>query len=378
MNLVLHFDINKTIVVSDASTNRGLEASLHSLLSEVCWGEYSSSIEREDRSPSDWIPILDHPSCSPPTDTAVSFGTYLEDHTNVPKKERRLLKTSFAKPGEIGHMFGPFVDHLMKKMTISSQCGMACNLQQEAIEHFFILPSFFNLLDYLFSEEILSIVNWRIVFRSFGIDTPSVIKEINDFLNGTHPHFKPSNLAETSKYSIILADDTAALIRVGSSAKDVQLAYINAHNVVTTLSTASTIQNYIVHDWLMMEEGRNSLKKFAVLRDDYRWWEKNNESDDSGKIILIDQRSLNGIEWRQNNTEASKSNVLYQLFFDDNIERDRAHIVDARDIITFEPIPFVETKDKFLFRVEPYLAICEDDYFVNIIKRVLKNESINC
>ena len=30
----------------------------------------------------------------------------------------------------------------------------------------------------------------------------------------------------------------------------------------------------------------------------------------------------------------------FQIFFDDNIERDRAHIVDVRNGATFDPVPF--------------------------------------
>ena len=48
-----------------------------------------------------------------------------------------------------------------------------------------------------------------------------------------------------------------------------------------------------------------------------------------------------------------------QLFFDDNVERDRAHIVDVRDAKTFTPLPFALTQNVFIKKVEPILAITQ-------------------
>ena len=51
-----------------------------------------------------------------------------------------------------------------------------------------------------------------------------------------------------------------------------------------------------------------------AYQDYYPWWSKCDESDDSGKLLVVD---------------TSDKKTLH-IFFDDNIERDRAHIVDAR------------------------------------------------
>jgi hypothetical protein len=75
-------------------------------------------------------------------------------------------------------------------------------------------------------------------------------------------------------------------------------------------------------------------------------------SDDSGKPVLID---------RQNSRRL-------HIFFDDNIEHDRAHAVDARDLQSGQPLPFNETKGRHLWRVNPYLAIMDDDYFINCVR----------
>ena len=66
------------------------------------------------------------------------------------------------------------------------------------------------------------------------------------------------------------------------------------------------------------------------------------------------------------------SSSSLQIFFDDNIEREYAHIVDVRDRKSFKPIPFHVSKDLLLRRVEPYLAITQLTYFIDEIDQVLK------
>jgi hypothetical protein len=61
-----------------------------------------------------------------------------------------------------------------------------------------------------------------------------------------------------------------------------------------------------------------------------------------------------------------------QVFFDDNIERDRAHIVDVRDCHTYAPVPFELANKRYLRRVEPYSAILDREYYVKEVQEVLK------
>ena len=56
------------------------------------------------------------------------------------------------------------------------------------------------------------------------------------------------------------------------------------------------------------------------------------------------------------------------IFFDDNIEHEHAHAVDARDAHTGVALPFSETKGRHLWRVNPYLAIMDEDYFIHCVR----------
>lgn len=59
------------------------------------------------------------------------------------------------------------------------------------------------------------------------------------------------------------------------------------------------------------------------------------------------------------------------MFFDDNIERERAHIVDVRDAKTYAPVSFEVSQGRYLRRVDPYQAILDREYYVKEVQAVL-------
>ena len=66
------------------------------------------------------------------------------------------------------------------------------------------------------------------------------------------------------------------------------------------------------------------------------------------------------------------SRKTIHIFFDDNIERERLHIVDVRDLRTSIPIPFENVNNIFIKKVEPYFAITDDNYFINEAIHLIK------
>ena len=61
-----------------------------------------------------------------------------------------------------------------------------------------------------------------------------------------------------------------------------------------------------------------------MIRDYYPFWKSRNERPNAGKLLLL------------NNTDTD----TLKVFFDDNIGHTSAHIIDARDVVTGQPIPF--------------------------------------
>lgn len=64
--------------------------------------------------------------------------------------------------------------------------------------------------------------------------------------------------------------------------------------------------------------------------------------------------------------------IHVQVFFDDNIERSRAHIVDVRDAATYAPVPFEVSQGRYLRRVDPYQAILDKEYYVKEVQSVFE------
>ena len=94
-----------------------------------------------------------------------------EVELKLPKKERSKLKHAFADPGSPGEGVSNVRDRLKK--ALAQPAG------------FFLLPSFYALVLRLHEEG----RDFRLIFRTFGVDLPSVILEFNTFCAGGHPAF---------------------------------------------------------------------------------------------------------------------------------------------------------------------------------------------
>lgn len=103
-------------------------------------------------------------------------------------------------------------------------------------------------------------------------------------------------------------------------------------------------------------------RRSLALQDDYRFWAANGESDDSGKVLIVDT-AAGGV--------GGDASHYRHIFFDDNVERERAHIVDARDLQTGASLPFVGvggTQGKCLVKVEPYESIMDEGYLIKALR----------
>lgn len=97
-------------------------------------------------------------------------------------------------------------------------------------------------------------------------------------------------------------------------------------------------------------------RRSLALQDDYNYWAEHGESDNSGKLLFVD---------------TAETPPFRHIFFDDNIERDRAHIVDARELRTMRALPFTGprgTQGRWLVKAEPFEAILDEEYFIKALR----------
>ncbi|KAL6120118.1 uncharacterized protein ACO6RY_04541 [Pungitius sinensis] len=165
--LVLHIDLNNTILVSDTVTGQGPAAALDYFLSTVTWGKMS----KQGR----WEWLSDSTSLLPPCDNAVSyyshFGRTPGFTSAAGKRFRGILDEHLA-------LFRwPAGTKADRELSVKGEGGQL---------YHWILPSFFQLLKDLTQEG----REFAVVFRTFGSDLPRVLSAVSRALNeGAHPLF---------------------------------------------------------------------------------------------------------------------------------------------------------------------------------------------
>ena len=94
-----------------------------------------------------------------------------------------------------------------------------------------------------------------------------------------------------------------------------------------------------------------------AISDDYVWWSLHGERSDGGKLLVLD----------------GGDEQIQEIFFDDNLECERAGIVDVRKLDVDEgrtcrsDVEWPDLKRKHLLKVEPLEVILNDDYFTEKI-----------
>ncbi|XP_019360431.1 PREDICTED: uncharacterized protein LOC109289026 isoform X3 [Gavialis gangeticus] len=163
--LVLHVDVNNTVVVADAVTGQGPRAALNAFLSAAAWGR---------RAPDGaWQWLSEVPSLRPPCPGAVSYSSA---HGRDPH---------FADSPQGSRFQGVLRQHLRllawpgaphEGLSVRGEGGRRYHL---------VLPAFLRLLDTLHRDG----RRFAVVFRTFGTDLPCVLRALRCALQGQHPGF---------------------------------------------------------------------------------------------------------------------------------------------------------------------------------------------
>jgi len=144
--LILHIDVNKTIIASDKAENRSLDDVLNILLAE--------------RTKYRWSPEVPEP---------ISYFNYICDyllpgdhHDGDLKWKRRSITKNFVAFLQDSHH--PLEQEITEKF----------NAIKNKLQDHYVFPSFFRLIMKLRHDEI----DFRVILRSFGKDMPEVVQII--------------------------------------------------------------------------------------------------------------------------------------------------------------------------------------------------------
>lgn len=209
-----------------------------------------------------------------------------------------------------------------------------------------LIPAFFRFVeDQLQDPERKD--KFAIVFRTFGTDIPDIGKEWNMYCSGSHPYEQPpaalGRLDGTGPSGLDLRlhmpASTAMIHRSGFSGDDLAVATVSGGEDGKGASEApepamcyQLIGYRALDGWIRsrIESGHRCL----AVRDCYRFWNDHGERSGAGKVVLVDARhwAAAGAGEGAAGGSAAKPLELHPVFFDDNILRRRAKIVDVRVI----------------------------------------------
>lgn len=347
--LVLHFDVNKTVIVCDPVKGMSMDTMLSSLLSEASWGTWDDSeprpVDSEGRAKAASTWRLSQGPQTEAVEGLVTYAELLEDILGMTKEELRTLKAAFVSPGSPGESLHGVYEELQQKLTLPPGVVLPDPPPAVGPNRVFILPSFFHLLIHLEEQG----RDFRVVFRTFGIDLPHVVKEFNCFCRGEHPLF-PKVPAGLRRRVIELPRGTGEWYRDSAGP---HLAMASGTGSKEFVQQAHGFKE--CSEALQLRLFGEGFVHSLALRDYFQHWRASKEADDSGKLLLVSHHE--------------GPNTPLEVFFDDNIERERAHIVDARDAKTGEALPFASTKGVHLLKAEPFDAIRDPQYFIKALER---------
>ncbi|XP_041130928.1 uncharacterized protein si:dkey-32e6.3 isoform X2 [Polyodon spathula] len=164
--LILHLDLNNTILVSDAVTKQGTVAALDYFLSTATWG-------RVNRQGS-WEWVSDVPSLLSPCQGAVTYYSQfgrVQDFTGTAEGQR---------------FRGVLKEHLSLLEWSGEEDELLAVRGEDGRLYHWILPAFFQLLQTLESQH----REFCVLFRTFGTDLSRVLGAVQRVLReGAHPLF---------------------------------------------------------------------------------------------------------------------------------------------------------------------------------------------
>lgn len=398
--LVLHFDINETILIGDEAGGDSVHDCLNKIIAKSafvqcppnsCSSDTDRCMNTRDYEPTHWwdgTPIWTEETkdctSSPPPPPPPLYTGWQWPVRCCPYY--RTAYKQYAKTFTKGHgsVYKPLYDTLERSMlqyhssdNRNDQDGDDDGSKRLPPTHPFyrMIPSFFYTLVKL--QEMKR--DYTLVLRTFGSDLDDVALALNDFANGKHPHYpsfrEPKLMLGTSQMF-------RGRYRCQSSNDDDDDSLLN--------SPPRSI--YDLWEWngdfdssgctskrrMIASGDEKVLKKIEHLsvcgiQDDYLYWDANHNAPSCGKPVWIHPSKVNGDG--DGNVNGGSNGSYHHLFFDDNIHNDATDsivAVRAWDEIgncwkSLSGEETIQQHGKYVVRVPTIAAILQQDWFLQQI-----------
>lgn len=377
-HLVLHFDINKTLVMLDSVTSKSMADVASHVIASSSWGIAEDLPEaRPDGFARWWRCTVTAISSERPSTEAVSYVEFLEglfpDREGKQRREGHVHR--FTQPGEPGEMMRSHLDAFMAALRLPA--GIA-GTEEAALaglrgDTVFIIPAFFELLIHLKRVH----ASFCIVFRTFGQDLGDVVTEFNAFCEGRHPLF-PGVVFDgrdgEADYRISFGDPRCfgTFLRRSHSGAEDALVYGTLEQPSSGVGLefyddGARFPHIEVVRGGILEIHRNLRSRASApctlaFRDHFSWWRSQDCGRDTtrhtgGKLMVLEPY-----------TNCSMQNI----FFDDNIAHDSPRIVDVRLLsLPLKRMSVEYLRACHIVKAEPLESVTDTAYFIRHVERLV-------
>eukprot|EP01080_Neovahlkampfia_damariscottae_P006115 gene6115-10122_t len=386
--LILHFDVNKTLIILDPAANKSVSDMINGILSQATYGKllkqpFQKNIPKDfDEDIFKWQLVSTEPTTIKPDnfekDNLMTYHYYLENYVYPhPKHDKSISKNEvntinkaldrkndaaknrFTEKGFPGEKLRKFYDELLEKLTLKET--------KNDKKYVFILPTFFKMILDLIKDKI----EFSLVIRTFGIDIDEIAEELNLFCEGKHPNYPnvKFNGENGTKDLRLHGTKTGNFYRNGDLEDHLYLVEGTIDQIEDMdhkkYSNVSAVESfYENHQNISVTSGYEKIyskilssNETRAFRDHYHWWNSNNRSPDSGKVFIVNPEDKD----------------VLQIFFDDNIimEGENNGIVNLRHVNGVS-LDINEHLGVFVHHVEALCSITDENYFYNLIQKSLK------
>jgi len=372
--LLIHFDVNKTIIQSDSIQMKSIEEGVREGISELFWGH-----TRRDGDKLQWEWSRAKPSCGPPTDDVVHAGMtlttyqqYCKEAIKVKAEAKEAIRSFRLVEGQpVRAEMEKLLGLTMKRMQLPPNIKYTKEAEAAGVKGatYNMFPTLFHLVASLQRSR----RPFAIIFRSFGADHENIKTEWNAFCELRHPTFSSliedigpmdgsvAGIPDRRIHGLhTLYRDAQGPVLVlhtftngpteatwdswAKSKPKPKADTRNGREYIDKVLKAKTVDGlFKLQKWMkdfLMSQGTTAIK------DDWAWWQFSGETAAGGKLMTL----IGGKPPTQ------------QIFYDDNIDYDDARIVDCRDV-NGQSMPSSKTLNKLCVKVNPVEALLDDDYF---------------
>eukprot|EP00441_Pelagodinium_beii_P041701 CAMPEP_0197626722 /NCGR_PEP_ID=MMETSP1338-20131121/5556_1 /TAXON_ID=43686 ORGANISM="Pelagodinium beii, Strain RCC1491" /NCGR_SAMPLE_ID=MMETSP1338 /ASSEMBLY_ACC=CAM_ASM_000754 /LENGTH=386 /DNA_ID=CAMNT_0043197277 /DNA_START=50 /DNA_END=1210 /DNA_ORIENTATION=- len=356
--LVLHFDVNETIMVGDPVAGLSFAESLNNIIAKAAYVSRTGTTWH-DGSP---LNLLQRPAGSqcPPLITDFAVPNDYRRCFEQFRRDASWPSSRFTEEGAPGAVYRPLYQELLKKL----QWNHGESQVFAPHGYHFLLPAFFRTLVELSRQG----RDFSVVIRTFGTDLPEVAKCLEAFAAGQHPEFQSTEETRDAlcKFSLSQADARWALRRNKRSIvhsgiiAERHLEHLGKEGYGSDLSAAESPE---VLEQLPMEAQipqMIALRPVLGIRDDYHFWRGHGYSPQGGKPLWL-----------------SLDDGVHHIFFDDNIHNNsddsivaiRARRTAEEDFRSLSGAVTRQLEGVLLVKAQPVEAIQDENYFLHQIAR---------